>query len=258
VARAARIPHVVARPEDVIGEVDAVVIPTDKGHEHLDRARPFIEAGLPVFIDKPLVDREDHLRQFAAWVREGKPILSSSAMRYSVDYVALRKRLDEVGDVRFASITTPKTWERYGIHALEGIYPFFGPGFLSARNTGTIDRNIVHLKHACGADVVIAAHNDMYGAFGILEICGTKGVLTARPSDTFTTFKTQLETFVAFLKTGEPPFPFEETIELMKIIIAGIRSRKEDGREVALDEIHAESLHVWERWVSHSRKPKTP
>jgi hypothetical protein len=44
----------------------------------------------------------------------------------------------------------------------------------------------------------------------------------------------------------------------MKIIIAGIRSRKEDGREVALDEIHAESLHVWERWVSHSRKPKTP
>ena len=47
--------NVVARAEDVIGQVDAVIIATDRGWEHVDRARPFIEAGLPVFIDKPLV-----------------------------------------------------------------------------------------------------------------------------------------------------------------------------------------------------------
>ena len=37
--------------------VDAVVIATDKGHEHVSRCRPFVEAGLPVFVDKPLVDQ---------------------------------------------------------------------------------------------------------------------------------------------------------------------------------------------------------
>ena len=51
VARAAFIPNVVADPRDVIGQVDAVIIPTDKGHEHVERARPFVEAGLPLFID---------------------------------------------------------------------------------------------------------------------------------------------------------------------------------------------------------------
>ena len=43
-----------------------------RGWEHVDRARPFIEAGLPLFIDKPLCDREEDLRQFIAWHAEGK------------------------------------------------------------------------------------------------------------------------------------------------------------------------------------------
>lgn len=58
VARAAGIEHVAACAEDVIGAVDAVIIATDIGGEHVERARPFIEAGVPVFIDKPLVDNE--------------------------------------------------------------------------------------------------------------------------------------------------------------------------------------------------------
>ena len=54
IARSCFIDHVLAKPQAAIGEVDAVIIPTDIGDEHLERARPFIEAGLPVFIDKPL------------------------------------------------------------------------------------------------------------------------------------------------------------------------------------------------------------
>jgi hypothetical protein len=36
------------------------------------------------------------------------------------------------------------------------------------------------------------------------------------------------------------PYPFEETVELMEIIIAGIRSREEGGRVVTLEEIRGE------------------
>src|SRR6202008_556397 len=93
VARSAGIEHCVNRPADVIGYVDAVIIPTDKGEEHLERARPFIEAGVPVFIDKPLAIRTDHLDQFVAWKREGKLICSTSAMRYAQEFLSLRSRL---------------------------------------------------------------------------------------------------------------------------------------------------------------------
>ena len=237
VARASLIPHVVERPEDVIGRVDAVIVATDKGDEHVERCRPFVEAGLPVFVDKPLTDNAPDLRQFVEWVGEGRPILSSSCMRYAKEYAPYRASTHELGEMRFAAITTPKSWERYGIHALEGIYAILGPGFVSACNSGTRERNVVHLKHGCGADVVIAAIKDMYGAFGVLTLSGTSGYVSLDFKDTFYAFKAQLQAFVDFLRTGQRPFSFSETVELMKIIIAGIRSRRENGREVFLTEI---------------------
>ena len=234
VAKCALIPNVVARPEDVIGKVDAVIVATDIGSEHVERARPFVEVGLPVFVDKPLVDNEADLATFMRWVEEGKPIMSSSSMRYCKEYAPYRLSTHNLGALRFASITTPKTWERYGIHALEGMYPIFGPGFVSIRNTGTVDRNIVHLKHRCGADVVVVATGDMYGGFGILQLVGTQGNATVVSADSFYSFKTQLEAFIQYLRTGIHPFPFSETVELMKLVIGGIRSRERRGEEIII------------------------
>ena len=59
IAKASNIDSVLARPEDAIGRVDAVWIATDIGSEHVERSRPFVEAGLPVFVDKPLVDNAE-------------------------------------------------------------------------------------------------------------------------------------------------------------------------------------------------------
>ena len=237
VARASLIPNVVEKTEDVIGKVDAVIISTDIGYEHVERSMPFVEAGLPVFIDKPLTDNADDLKTFSAWAAGGKPIMSSSCMRYCKEYLPYRLSTHELGELRFASITTPKSWERYGIHALEGIYPIIGPGFISARNTGSVERNIVHFKHRNSADIVVAATDDMYGSFGALELCGTEGHAHTVFTDTFYAFKSQLEAFIDYLRTGVRPFPFSETEELMKMLIAGILSREEDGREIFLDNI---------------------
>ncbi len=120
---------------------------------------------------------------------------------------------------------------------MEGICPILGPGFLSARNIGTIDRNIVHFKHRDGADVIVIATSDMYGAFGVLQLCGTSGYAQTAMSDTFFAFKAQLDSFIQYLRTGIRPFPFTETQELMKMLIAGIKSREKDGREVMLTKI---------------------
>lgn len=238
VAQTSLIPNVVERAEDVIGHVDAVIVSTDKGYEHVERCRPFAEAGLPIFVDKPLVDNAPDLAVFEQWLADGIPIMSSSCMRYAKEYMPYRRSTHELGELRFATITTAKTWERYGIHALEGIYAIFGPGFLSVRNTGSERRNVVHLKHECGADVVVAAIADMYGAFGALQLCGTKDHVQLKSRDSFYAFKAQLQSFVDYLRTGQRPFPFAETVELMKMVIAGIISRNQDGKEIALSEIN--------------------
>jgi len=239
VAKCTGIPNVVKDPTDVIGHVDAVIVATDIGGEHVERARPFVEAGLPVFIDKPLADNEADLRVFSDWVAESKPIMSSSSMRYAKEFLPYRLSTHELGELRFASITTVKSWETYGIHALEAIYPILGPGFLSVRNTGSAGRNIVHLKHRCGADVIVVATADMYGGFGCLQLCGTIGKVQVAFGDTFFAFKSQLEAFIDFLRKGVSPFPFSETYELMQLVIAGIRSRGQGGAEVLLQDVGA-------------------
>jgi len=237
VAKCSLVPNVVGRAEEVIGQVDAVIVATDKGHEHVARCRPFVEAGLPVFVDKPLTDNAADLRTFNDWVAQGNPILSSSCMRYAKEFLPYRLATSNLGELRFANITTPKTWERYGIHALEGIYPILGPGFLSARNTGTADRNVVHFTHRRGVDVVVVAVADMYGGFGALTLCGTKGQAQVTFQDTYFAFKAQLTAFVDYLRTGVRPFPHAETEELIRLVIAGILSRDRDGALVKLSEV---------------------
>jgi hypothetical protein len=237
VARCSRIPHVVDRATDVIGHVDAVVIATDIGSEHVERARPFVEAGLPVFIDKPLADTEADLTQFAAWVAAGKPILSSSGMRYAKEFLPWRLSTRDLGELRLVTATTPKSWEAYGIHALEGLYPILGPGFLTVRNTGTAERNVVHITHARGVDVLVVASADMFGGFGLLQLVGTKGRVQTAFADTHFAFKAQLAAFVDWLRTGVAPYPFIETVELMKLVIGGIESRRRGGAEIVIADL---------------------
>ena len=77
VARCSLIPNIVDEPEEMIGQVDAVICATDIGSEHVERCRPFMEADIPLFIDKPMVDHEEDLRTFVKWRKEGKHFISS-------------------------------------------------------------------------------------------------------------------------------------------------------------------------------------
>jgi hypothetical protein len=77
----------------------------------------------------------------------------------------------------------------------------------------------------------------MFGGFGLLTLCGTKGSDQLSIKDSFYSFKTQLESFVSYLRTGKRPFPYSETEELMRMVIAGIQSREQNGKEIMLEDI---------------------
>lgn len=238
VAKVAYVPNVVKKPEDIIGEVDAVLVATDIGSQHVERCRPFIDAGIPIFIDKPLCDNQRDLTIFNDWMKEGKSFISSSALRYAKEFEPYHLSTYELGDLRYVNVTMAKSWEKYGIHALETLYPITGPGFLTVQNTGTINNNIVHLKHKRGIDINIASIHDMIGGFGLITLAGTKSSVQLKSTDTYYAFKKQLVSYVDFLRTGKHPVPWSETYELMQLVIAGIESREKNGAiiNINLDE----------------------
>lgn len=242
VAAAGKIENVVAKPEDVIGQVDAVIIATDDGDDHVRRVAPFIAAGLPVFVDKPLAINLPDLKQFVRWQKAGHAILSTSGLRYAPEMKLVKERSAEIGELRWLTSFTCKTWERYGIHALEAVYPQVGPGFISAQTLHQAGSDMVHLTHQSGVQITLVAIHDAYGSFGNVHVYGTKGQLAINLKDTYTAFREQLVAFIEMLKTGRAPFAFAQTIELMTIIIAGIRSREQNGRVVLLEEINSELI----------------
>ena len=237
VAKVAEIENIVEDPKDVIGHVDAVLVATDIGSEHVERCRPFVEANVPIFVDKPLCDNFSDLKIFQQWIDEKKPIISSSAMRYCKEYEPYHQSTYELGDLRYINVTMAKSWEKYGIHALETLYPIVGPGFTSIQNLGDKNRNIVHLYHSKGIDINIANIQDMLGGFGLVSLVGTKSGIQIKSNDTFYAFKKQLESYVHYLRTGVKPVPWEETKELMKLVAAGIKSREEGGIKINISEV---------------------
>ncbi len=237
-AKASCIPNVVDDPLEMLGKVDAVICATDDGNEHVDRCKPFLDAGIPMFIDKPLVNTEEDLRTFVKWKKEGKQFITSSCMRYAKEFEPYYKTTYELGKLKYICAPMPKKWETYGIHALEQMYPLLGKGFVSAQNTGTYEQAQVHIVHESGCRVDIPQGIGMAGA-GMMLI-GTAGSVYVDCHDSYYCFKKQLDKFVHWLRTGEEPFPFDESIELMKLVIAGLRSRQEGGRIVNLSEISAE------------------
>ena len=54
IAKASLIDNVVDKMEDMIGQVDAVLLARDDPENHVAMAKPFLDANVPLFIDKPL------------------------------------------------------------------------------------------------------------------------------------------------------------------------------------------------------------
>ena len=237
VARCSMIPNVVEKPEDMIGHVNAVIVATDIGAEHVELCRPFIEADIPMLIDKPLVDNEKDLQIFTRWHEEGYHFVSSSSMRYTKELEPFYENHYELGKLMYICQPMCKKWETYGIHALECMYPLLGPGFISIQNTGTYERNIIHIIHKDGCDINIPLSAGMYGAFGTTLLIGSAASAVIKHQDPYYSFKKQLDKFVLWLRKGEEPQPYQHTQELMKMVIGGIRSREESNRKVMLDEI---------------------
>src|SRR5690606_11432015 len=105
---------------DLIGAVDGVLIvdDTDGGAKHAELARPFLEAGMPVFVDKPMTtDYRDAVELFDLAERHNAPLMSSSALRYPVeldqDAIAALGKLSTIVSVG------PEEWFYYGVHAVE-------------------------------------------------------------------------------------------------------------------------------------------
>ena len=74
----------VDKPSDMIGKVDAMLIEAVDGSVHLERAKPFLEKGIPCFVDKPFTCSTADAKKIIDLAEKNKTLVfSSSSLRYA-------------------------------------------------------------------------------------------------------------------------------------------------------------------------------
>lgn len=230
---AARIPEAVGEYSDILGKVDAIIIARDDFEKHLEMARPFLEAGTPVFIDKPLALSSDELSYYEPFLESGR-LMSCSGMRYARELDDLRANLPAYGKLRIIRGAVVLTWEKYGVHLLEAILSTVAVRPLSVRiHAAPHASALIRLQD----DILI--HLDALGdcpPVFRLDFFGAQQIGSFDITDNFSMFRRMLWEFLRSIQTSTPAIPAQQTLDIMRVLIAGRMSAAEN-REIALDEI---------------------
>lgn len=216
------IPAAMSDPEEMLGKVDAVIIARDDWECHAKLALPFLRAGLPVFIDKPLSLDEAEIAAFEPYLRRGQ-LLSGSGMRYAKELDELRQVAAGSFACRHINATVLNGLTHYGIHLLEAIAGLGFPPIQSVRRLAA-NHEAFHLTLKGGLTISL----DCLGAVGKTFHLSFFGATEHRHfdlHDNFSAFRRLLEHFATMVRTGHPPFPPEETLHLMEVLRIGTRLR---------------------------------
>lgn len=136
VAKLANIPVVLSSMEEAIGKVDGVIICDDITMAHQRRARPFLQAGIPTFIDKPLSPDPSEAAEIIGLAQSrGTPMMSCSALRYAKELAEAQDRIVALGRISCATGTGPNELVFYGIHPLELVHTVFSTGSRGCRTS---------------------------------------------------------------------------------------------------------------------------
>ena len=117
------IPIMVNDPIEMLGKIDALIVDHRHGKYHLDAALPFLEEGIPMFIDKPFCYRKEKGEKFLALARKSNtPVTSYSSVANSFSTMDIKRQINKMGKIKRVISYGPIDLEsKYG-----GVF-FYGP-----------------------------------------------------------------------------------------------------------------------------------
>ncbi len=236
IAAASLIEHVVEHPEEMIGQVDAVLLARDDPEQHVSMARPFLQAGVPLFIDKPLAATRKDLAFFQQAHDAGKFLMSCSSMRYATESRSVKTELAALGPVELATAVGKKDWIKYGVHMLEGLYALLDdPRPVSVQHVGESHKDVVHVEFATGLMATVHLFYEMVPTFQI-SLFGRTGWRMIEYKNWYAMFRDNLVEFIRSVREGRPRLDFAKTSRIIETLIAAQESLAQGGRIIKLAE----------------------
>jgi predicted dehydrogenase len=230
-ARQFGIDRVVDQPGDLVGSVDVALIvdDVDGGALHAELARPFLQAGVPTFIDKPMtLDIADAVALFDLAEQHGAPLMSASALRFAAELEAVTGVADKVGQLSSVISVGPGDWYNYGVHAVEVAQAVAGAGASWVHQFAAESRDVTVVGFEAGPSVVVETLRDAAYVFHVVAY-GDEGFAQAQIVDFSGFYAGTMAAVLEMARTGVAPVGRADTLEVLAILAAGQRSAESGG-----------------------------
>ncbi|MBX6313911.1 MAG: Gfo/Idh/MocA family oxidoreductase [Isosphaeraceae bacterium] len=223
-------------PADLFGKIDAVLIESVDGGVHRERALPFLERGMPTYVDKPFAcSLEDAKAMVDIAARKHIPLMSSSSLRYAPEVVAARQGEGGTGAILGAATYGPAPTHptrnpglfHYGIHPVEMLFALMGPGCQRLTCLSRPEGEVVTGLWADGRLGTVRGIRKGKADYGF-TLFGAKAVATRGVSTKYI-YRELLKQIVRMFETKREPIDLHETLEIVAFIEAARRSAEGGG-----------------------------
>lgn len=234
IAYSGRIPHVVDQLEEMIPMVDAVLLSRDDPENHVAMAKPFLDARVPIFIDKPLAITREELQYFADENSRGKLIMSCSSMRYANEARIVKQEISSLGKLELATAVGKKDWIKYGVHMVEGLFSVLNdPRPVAVKSVGESGKEIVTIEFEDGLKATLHIFMDIAPTFQI-SLFGQNGWRLIDIKNSYSMFRDNIIEFIRSVEEGASRLPFDKTEAIILTILAAAESSEKGGETITL------------------------
>jgi hypothetical protein len=232
------IPRLYRSLEEMARDVDGAILHSCDWDTHIGKARPFVEAGKSVLIDKPLAGNVRDLQQILLWAKEGARIVGGSSLRCCVEARDWLARPVEERGVPHTALCGCGTDEfNYGIHAYSLLSAAMGPGIRSVRHLRSGPQRRIQVNWNDDRAAFLSVGEANYLPFYVTLVT-PKGVTHLVP-EAKNLYRALLEATLPYLagETEAPPLPAEILIEPELCALAARKSWRNDDQEVLLSDL---------------------
>jgi predicted dehydrogenase len=234
IAKASMIEHVVGNAEEMIGQIDALLLARDDPENHVTMAKSFLDADIPIFIDKPLAISTKDLTYFTQQNEKGKLVMSCSSMRYAGECRSVKAELDSLGKIELVTMVGKKDWVKYGVHMLEALFALLDdPKVISVQHVGQPGEDIVNIRFENGLPATVHLFMDITATFQI-SLFGQDNWRLIEIKNSYSMFKENLVEFIRSVREGGSRLPFEKTENIIRTLIAAKESLEQGGKKINL------------------------
>lgn len=241
-AKDKEIPHAAAEPSDMLGKIDVAIIHSANWDKHVELARPFVEAGVAVLIDKPMVGCLRDAGQIMDWAKLGKRLTGGSSLRFADEVREfLAEPVEERGTVHTTFVGCGVDEFNYGIHAYATLSGLMGPGIRSVRYLGASTQKHVRVTWEDGrvGFLCIGTPGRQGGWLPFYATAVSEKAVRQITVATGGIYRALIEAVLPYLAgdTDEPPLPMDDLIEPELTALAARQSWLRGGAEVFLTDL---------------------